>query len=530
MSVDQLVEQWRAMGPAQWAEHAMGWIGTDGKPITLYPWQRAYLEAYNAHRERVTTAAISNIKKTGKTFVDAVHTGWRWLALPGLHYCCANDLDQASGRQFQMIGDMVRAHPYLSTVCRLTQEKIVFEPTGSQLVALAVDAAGNAGSNHLTSSHTEAWGILYEAGIRAWEELTTPPGRHYGLPALRIADSYAGWAGESDTWHNLVDRGLAGERIDPFWPIFLAGGLLLFHASGEWARLNCFAGTPEEAEAYYDDQRRSLRAGAFARMHDNHRTSGEEAFVPIDWWDRACVAPPVVADTALEVTVGVDAGLKRDSSGVAVCAFDRATGKVRLVAHRVFLPRRGETLDLESTLEDAVRDVCQRFKVKQVLFDPWQFQRSAQELRKRGIPMTEFPQTVPNLTAMSMNVYELLKGENLAAYPDDDLRRAVLHAVVEESARGMKLTKTKSSHRIDILVALAMAALGAVRVLSQAPAVAQFNRENPFWDGLPGDGAENMFDRAARVHNFDSARHRRWAADHYCEQCHEEYKRRGMSE
>jgi phage terminase large subunit-like protein len=84
--------------------------------------------------------------------------------------------------------------------------------------------------------------------------------------------------------------------------------------------------------------------------------------------------------------------------------------------------------------------------------------------------LIEYPQSVPNLTAMSMNLYELLKGSNLAAYVDDEIRLAMQRAVAVETSRGMKITKEKASHKIDIVVALAMAALGAVEHRPKPPA------------------------------------------------------------
>jgi hypothetical protein len=56
-----------------------------------------------------------------------------------------------------------------------------------------------------------------------------------------------------------------------------------------------------------------------------------------------------------------------------------------------------------------------------------------------------------------------VKGANLMAYIDDGLRLAVHRSVAIETARGWKISKTKASHRIDLVVALAMAALGATR-------------------------------------------------------------------
>ena len=95
-------------------------------------------------------------------------------SLLGEHYCVGNDLDQSTSRQFQQISEMVRRNSYLSGKVRIDKKRLEFLPTGSTIVALATDSRGNAGSNHLSCSHTESWGIVYEAGIRAFEELTPP--------------------------------------------------------------------------------------------------------------------------------------------------------------------------------------------------------------------------------------------------------------------------------------------------------------------------------------------------------------------
>jgi len=76
--------------------------------------------------------------------------------------------------------------------------------------------------------------------------------------------------------------------------------------------------------------------------------------------------------------------------------------------------------------------------------------------------MGEFAQSVPNLTEASSNLYELIKGRNLAVYADAEMRLAVSRCVALETSRGWRITKVKVSHKIDVVVALAMAALGAV--------------------------------------------------------------------
>jgi phage terminase large subunit-like protein len=459
-----LIEHWRACGPIEWAEGAYGWIGIDGQSVILEPWQRAALQAWWDNRNIVTTLAISNVKKTGKTFVNAVLLAWRWLALPGDHYAVGNDLDQSAGRQFQQISDMVKRNDYLRENCRVTNKEIEFLPTGSTITALPVDAAGNAGANHLTASHTEAWGIVYEGGIRAYEELTPPPGHIYGLPALRICDSYAGFEGESTVWHTLVDRGLTGERISDDWPIFQAGGLLLFHMDGQEAQQRCFRGTPAEAAVYYADQSATLRPGTYERLHLNKRATGSEAFIPMNDWDE-CVNldhRPILSTYEFTLQLGVDASIKHDSAAVVGVMYDQELRKVVLVRHRIWQPTAADPLDIDGTIGAFIRELNSGYNLGEVRYDPYQLHDLSGRLRSDGINMVEYPQSVPNLTSMGTNLYELIKAKNIVLYPDQLMRQAASHAIALQTSRGWRIAKEKTSFKIDPVVALAMASLAAV--------------------------------------------------------------------
>jgi hypothetical protein len=77
--------------------------------------------------------------------------------------------------------------------------------------------------------------------------------------------------------------------------------------------------------------------------------------------------------------------------------------------------------------------------------------------------MVEFAQSVPNLTESSTNLYETIKGRNLTVYSDEEMRLAVSRCVALETPRGWRIAKEKVSHKIDVVVGLAMAALGAVQ-------------------------------------------------------------------
>ena len=85
------------------------------------------------------------------------------------------------------------------------------------------------------------------------------------------------------------------------------------------------------------------------------------------------------------------------------------------------------------------------------------------------LPMQELAQTSGNLTETSSNLYELVQSRNLVAYPDEQIRTCVAQAVAVESSRGWRIAKEKASHKIDFVIALAMAASVCVAAQKSPP-------------------------------------------------------------
>jgi len=228
---------------------------------------------------------------------------------------------------------------------------------------------------------------------------------------------------------------------------------------------------PWQTAEWREQMRQQLRPNAYARLIENHFVTSESTFVPIEWFDN-CVDPelhPSFTDPALSVWVGVDASVKRDSTAIVCATFDHTAKKVKIVWHRIFQPSVADPLDFEATIEKTLIDLRRRFRLREVRYDPYQLVAVAQRLTRAGLPMVEFPQSVPNLTEASTNLYELLKSRNLIVYPDDDVRLAVSRCVALETSRGWRIAKEKASHKIDVVVALAQAALGAVQQGQAAP-------------------------------------------------------------
>jgi phage terminase large subunit-like protein len=132
-------------------------------------------------------------------------------------------------------------------------------------------------------------------------------------------------------------------------------------------------------------------------------------------------------------------------------------------AQFIFQPSSKAPLDFEQTVERSLLEWKGRFALRGCHYDPYQVAATAQRLTRAGVRMIEFPQTPANLTAIGSNLFELIRARSIIAYPDNDISTALSHAIVKETARGLQITKEKSSHRIDIIISLAMAAHAAVQ-------------------------------------------------------------------
>jgi hypothetical protein len=397
-------------------------------------------------------------KKSGKTSFAAMHSLIMVLLFGGSYAeatLCANDLDQAQSRVFRMAKRIIECSPELRAEARLLSDRIEFPTLGASITAIGSDFAGAAGGNQNIAVFDELWGYTSERSRRLWDEMIPPPTRKM---ACRFTCTYAGFEGESALLQDLYKRGLKQPQIGK--SLYGGDGLLMF-----WSHVPI---APWQDQEWLEEMRRGLRPLQFLRMIENRFVASESTFIDMAWWD-ACTDPsagPLLSNKGLSIWLGVDASMKHDSTAVVACACDGK--KVRLIGASVFQPTRNEPLDFEDTVVRTVLGFHHRFHVREVLFDPYQMQAVSQRLAGQGVPMREFPQSIPNITESSSNLYDLIKGRNLIVYEDPAMRLAVQRCVAVEMPRGWRIAKEKNSHRIDVVVALGMAALGAAQGGTQA--------------------------------------------------------------
>ena len=453
----------------------------DGRPL---------LDTIEPYRRRLFAAALDTYGKDGAPVYNLVLAGRGKknfkscdLVLAAI-YCVvvrrsiqgndalilASDEGQA-GDDLSLARKLVECNPELSAEFEVLAKELRLEDgTGSIKILPARDASGLHGKQYsfcgFDEIHThDDWSVP--------EALQPDPTRRDALTWITSYDSISDEKGTP--LHDLKQIGFAGSDPRMLFSWYSADRCTdpdFADLDDPEARANPSMGSWPEGRAYLDQQRRRLPANIFRRLHLN-LPGTESSFIDLAAWD-ACVDPArsrVVSDRALPIYAAVDASVKHDSTAIVACAWDRMTQKVVLVWHRVFQPSPADPLDFEASIEASLFELHRNFRVQTVWFDPYQMQSSAQRLTRAGVPMLEYPQTVPNLTAASQGLFELITGRNFVAYADAPMRLAVSRAVALETARGWRIAKEKQSHKIDVVVALAMAAHACVQGQATAPVV-----------------------------------------------------------
>jgi phage terminase large subunit-like protein len=191
----------------------------------------------------------------------------------------------------------------------------------------------------------------------------------------------------------------------------------------------------------------TMTPGQWLRYACGIWTEGDEPWIEPADWDRLAVDIGGVKDgdevyLAVRAAAGVGIGIAspRDNGVVAVRA-------------EIMLPPAGGRVPLE-VVERTLRELCERYNVREVAFDPEQFKRSAELLTGTGLPMMEIPQRPMRLAQATATLWRLVSAGLLRHDGSPGLRSQVLLGRTKETVQGWYLVPTAQTAG---LIAVAMA-------------------------------------------------------------------------
>ncbi len=438
----------------RWAEQNF-YIPETRKPIVLLPHEREFLRELFAEPVK-NLAVLGQPKRTGKSTLAAIVALYTLcnVGTGSEIYLLGPDREQAELVIYGKIKKAIRLHPQLRKACKIEKRQIVHRVTENFIKAMACSST-NVGLTPTLTVFDELWRFTSQEAQDMWNELTNLPSATDDKMNLNLVVSYAGRAeDEGGILHGLYQRGMAQQDgTEPKDPKFLF----------RWYGEELYSQIPWVTESYLKSQRTRLHPAVYARLHQNEWVSGSESFISPDIIDQCTnTEHRAGTDFAGPVVIAVDAALKHDTSAVVVVGRgDDESKSLALIDHRCFTPVKNQTLDLQNTVEKAILDFAKHYQVKRVVYDPFQFQRSAQTLKKAGLQVQEIPQTASTCTEFSELLLDLLNSRKLILYPDPVVRQHLLNARIKQTDRGVRIVKGKSSQKIDLAVALAMACLEA---------------------------------------------------------------------
>jgi phage terminase large subunit-like protein len=214
---------------------------------------------------------------------------------------------------------------------------------------------------------------------------------------------------------------------------------------------------------------------AFRRLHLNQFTAGEEVWIDPALW-QTCKADDEIPDGA-QVYIGVDASFSNDATAVS-WAHKTDDGNVILRCHvwsaikdteaHTWVP--GGRIDL-GAVEDFITELGQRYLLREVVYDPAFFARSAEILFARGFVVALLDQRTREMREYTGQLYEAVGAGTLGHDGDPVLAAHVGAAAAQlDEFGGWRVKKRKQSKKIDGLVASVIAHGRAAR----APVVRPF--------------------------------------------------------
>lgn len=469
-----------------------------GIPFNLLSWQDKIIRdifgtVNNDGNRQYRTVYIEEPRKNGKSEVAAA------VALKLLFadseagaeiYSAAADRDQAS-IVFSVAVDMVEQSPVLSKHCKIIRStKRIIKNDGSFYRVLSAD--------HSTKHGFNASGVIFDElhtqpNRHLWDVLTTSGGTR--AQPMVFAITTAGYDRHSICYeqHDYAKKILDGVIEDPtFYPVIYSAP-----DDAEWTDEEVWrAANPALGEFRDIEEMRALCAKAqqipalqntFRRLYLNQWTSQDTRWLDLHKWDETAGE---VYESDLEGEIaycGLDLASTTDIAAFVMVFPDDdgcydvlpffwiPEGRIQERSDRDRVPydlwveqgyieaTPGEVIDYRY-IRSRIEELSERYNICEIAFDRWGATQLIQELDDCGLTVVQFAQGFASLSPPTKELMNVVLSRRLRHGGNPVLRWMADNLVVKQDPAGnLKPDKSKSTEKIDGMVALIMGLDRAVR-------------------------------------------------------------------
>jgi phage terminase large subunit-like protein len=465
-----------------------------GQPLRLQDWQKDILRAIYDNPHGTRHAIISMGRKNAKTTLSACLLLAHLCGPPARNrpnselYSAAQSRDQA-GIIFALAVKMVRLNPLLAQTVRIqeTAKTLVCSELGTRYRALSAEATTAFGLSPSLIIHDEL-GRVRGPRSPLYEALETAVGAQEAPLSIIISTQAAT---DSDLLSILIDDALSGHdprtviklysappELDPFSEAAIRAANPAF---------GTFLNSREVLGMAGDASRMPARENEYRNLILNQRVEASAPFLTPAIW-VACGGEPLDI-TGRSVFAGLDLSETSDLTALVLahCAADSGIWHIRpffwlpgerlaekaardhapydLWAEQGFLETTpGASVSYEYVAE-RLKEIFEDYHVTKVAFDRWNYSHLKPWLGKAGFSehlleqtFIEFGQGAKSMSPAMRETESLVLERKIRHGNHPALNMCVANAVTEgKDASNRRLSKKRSSGRIDGLVALVMA-------------------------------------------------------------------------
>lgn len=442
--------------------------GKAGELIEMRPWQQDLINALLTEnpatgRLLYRQALIGIARKNGKSAFGSS------LALYGLVfggqgtevYSCAGEKEQAR-IVFGEAKRMVEMDPELRDIVKPYRDALEIPATNSVYRALSAEAFSKEGLNpslvifdevHV-QPNWDLWNVMQLAGGARLEPL---------MVGITTAGVRTNSLGEDTLCYSLYEHGkrvAQGLEEDPSF-FFAWWEPEAAHEADHrdpkvWAEANPGLGDIVSTEDFESALARTPEP-EFRTKRTNVFVSSAASWLPYGAWE-ACAAE-VELELGDSVVLGFDGSYNGDSTAI-VAATVGAKPLVDIV--KVWEKPIGSEQDWTVPIEEVeqeIRDTCKKYRVREVVCDPYRWARSMQILSREGIPIVEYPQSPERMVPATQRFYEAVLNDGVVQTGNKTLAKHIGNCVLKVDQRGSRIVKAQktSSAKIDAAIAAVMA-------------------------------------------------------------------------
>jgi phage terminase large subunit-like protein len=452
---------------------AFGTIGKDGvagkagEPLRLRDWQKELLKRLYARDSDgglvAQTALIGMPRKSGKSALASAAIGLYSLIAEGINggevIAVAAEKEQARivfGEAKRMV-----ENSELRDMVQVYKDSIYVPETNSVFRVVSAEAYSKEGLNPsrviMDELHAHKNRELFDVFSLAMGNR----GKIGQLVAITTAGVKSDSTGQDSVCYSLYQYGkkvASGEIVDPsFFMAWWEAPPEADHRLPETWEVANPGFNDIVSRADFESAVKRTQEAEFRTKRLNQWVSSQMSWLPSGTWEA--LGEPQELDPEAEYILGFDGSFSGDTTAIIGCRIPTADKPAHVFMVKAWEKPVGADDTWRVEIQEAEHEIlkfCAAYKVREVVCDPFRWQRSMEVLQDQGVPIVEYPTTsARRMVTACAKFYDAVTERRLSHDGDPMVARHFTNAVTKADNLGVRIVKENrnSNRRIDCAVA-----------------------------------------------------------------------------